>query len=164
MIDEVKLVAMRDVHNSENYYGIRRILRWYSEKFHTPLHVVERELPLEDVLQHYFEATFEDLDEVQRKSEIESLLETPEQKAERLKAEDADVAGDDDFLAMSAAQNKETKVSSAAKGFVEAAQKIIDKKAQEEQAAQPLTQKLEPETLWEFQGDDDKDPHSEPFI
>jgi hypothetical protein len=40
-------------------YHIRRIMRAYSERFHTPLHVVET-LSLADVLQHYYESDYEE--------------------------------------------------------------------------------------------------------
>lgn len=39
---------------------LREIMRAYSERFHTPLHVVET-LPLHDVLQHHYEALYSDL-------------------------------------------------------------------------------------------------------
>lgn len=42
--------------NVEYYY--RNICRWYSEKFHTPLHIVETELQPSYVLKHYYEVGF----------------------------------------------------------------------------------------------------------
>jgi hypothetical protein len=41
-------------------YVLRGIHRWYSEKYHTPLHQVD-DLPLEDVLRHYYEDHYEAL-------------------------------------------------------------------------------------------------------
>ena len=53
---------MRNVlaKESPNDYRIRKIMRWYSEKYHTPLHVVDT-LPRHDVLVAYFESTYESL-------------------------------------------------------------------------------------------------------
>jgi hypothetical protein len=44
------VVAGKPTHD----YSLRSIFRWYSEKFHTPLHLVE-DLPVYDVMQHYYE-------------------------------------------------------------------------------------------------------------
>lgn len=50
--------VLRDPPSSS--YGLRRLFRWYSEKFHTPLHLVEN-LPVDYILQHHYEAHAEDL-------------------------------------------------------------------------------------------------------
>ncbi len=44
---------------SDPEYFLRRVFRWYSREFHTPLHEVER-LPIDDVFQHYYECRWED--------------------------------------------------------------------------------------------------------
>jgi hypothetical protein len=54
--------------NTEYYY--RNICRWYSEKFHTPLHVVETELQPSYVLRHYYEVGFSQM----KDEELDSAL------------------------------------------------------------------------------------------
>jgi hypothetical protein len=82
---------------------MRQIFRWYSTTYHTPLHLVE-DLPLEDVLCHYYEANIcERLEEKERLKEfIERSLENPEQRNERERQEEMDCEegdiGDDAFL------------------------------------------------------------------
>lgn len=58
-------------------YALRRIFRWYSSKFATPLHLVD-DLPLHDVLQHYYEAHFEEMDDVAIHQEVVELSKSPE--------------------------------------------------------------------------------------
>ncbi len=66
-------------------YRIRQIFRWFSEKFHTPLYDVY-ELPIYDVLQHYYEVHVEQLAAAtdnesaeQLKQELRELGMTPEE-------------------------------------------------------------------------------------
>lgn len=82
---------MHDVVREPEVYNLRYIFRWYSVTFHTPLHVVEQ-LPIEDILQHYYETQYEELDPVQRKTEIEHLLLSPAVLAIRRLEEDAEDA------------------------------------------------------------------------
>jgi len=49
---------------SDPGYELRRIFRWYSTHFCTPLHEVSA-LPLDDVLQNYFEAKYEELEDLE---------------------------------------------------------------------------------------------------
>jgi hypothetical protein len=65
--DQIILVAIRNAYYAQTRrlaktppdYQLRRVFRDYSQRFHTPLHVVET-LPLEDVLTHYWEAYYEE--------------------------------------------------------------------------------------------------------
>lgn len=92
-ISALQLVALRDVIKGSGDYNIRYIIRWYSKTFHTPLHVVE-DLPIDDILQAFFEVRYEEMPDEMRHQEIVKLLETEEQKAARRKAEDeADAEG-----------------------------------------------------------------------
>lgn len=68
-------------------YMYRRIMRWYSKTFATPLSAVE-ELPVEDVLQIYWEETYEEMDESQRAEELATLLQTEEELREAQEEED----------------------------------------------------------------------------
>lgn len=93
-LEDLQALAMREVVVGSNAGFLRSVFRWYSHEFHTPLHLVD-ELPLEDVLTHYFEYHYNEMTDGQRQLEIERMLMTPEQlKAAKLAedAEDADAA------------------------------------------------------------------------
>lgn len=90
-VRNIKLVALRDIRDQSATYLLRSIFRWYSEKFHTPLHIVDT-LPLADLLQHYFEARYEDMSDEERSVEVSRLLEDPEVLAEKKRREDAEDA------------------------------------------------------------------------
>lgn len=87
----LKQIAMFSVVKKPADYVVRNIFRWFSKEFHTPLHIVET-LPFEDVLVHYFESTYEDLEEDERDAQIERLLMAPEKLAALQRAEDAEDA------------------------------------------------------------------------
>jgi hypothetical protein len=55
--------ALVDTLEPDMTYHYRSICRWYSEKFHTPLHTVENELPPIYVLRHYYESNFSTMEE-----------------------------------------------------------------------------------------------------
>ena len=73
-------LASATAQNPAPEYSLRRIFRWYSEKFHTPLHVID-DLPLHDVLTHYYEWHVEQIldDEDALNKEISELTATPEE-------------------------------------------------------------------------------------
>lgn len=68
--EAIRLAALQVVFDSHRKkpkepdpeYFLRRVFRAYSKKFFTPLHEVE-ELPLDDVLQHFWEEHFEEVGE-----------------------------------------------------------------------------------------------------
>lgn len=103
-VESLRLVAMRAVIGGDDEYNIRYILRWYSRSFHTPLHVVESDLPLEEVLQHYFEVRYEDMPLEERHQEIQRLLETEEERRRKRRLEDAEDAEADDFVKLTEKQ------------------------------------------------------------
>jgi len=84
----LKQIAMFSVVEKPADYIVRNIFRWFSKQFSTPLHIVET-LPFEDVLVHYFESTYEELEEDERQVQIERLLMDPEKLAALQRAEDA---------------------------------------------------------------------------
>jgi len=57
-IDKIQIIALANVDDPDAKAEYRRICRWYSTKFFTPLHVVEYDLPIEYVLTHYYETIF----------------------------------------------------------------------------------------------------------
>jgi len=97
LIAAARTLALREVVNSRRHppregdpgYPLRKIFRWYAKTFFTPIHEVE-ELPLYDVLQAYFESTFEDLDHEALDIEVADLVETDEELESRQKKEDVD--------------------------------------------------------------------------
>jgi hypothetical protein len=102
----IALDAMRAVMNGDEEYQTRRILRWYSREFHTPLHVVE-DLPLEDVYRQFFESNFEGLSEQKRLKRAAELTETDEERAARAVEEQHVEEENDDFMAALAKHTKE---------------------------------------------------------
>lgn len=72
LIDTFKAVAIANAFERDQLALYRFICRKYSEKFHTPLHVVEKDLSPEHVLLHYFESQ---IDEMNVEEHLEDLLE-----------------------------------------------------------------------------------------
>lgn len=76
MIDlqTIQRIALYDVEKGGWEYTYRKICRWYSQTFSTPLHIVEMDLLQEDVLQHYFENQIEKMkgaaEELDAKNEV----------------------------------------------------------------------------------------------
>lgn len=88
-------------------YELRRIFRWYSKEFHVPLPQVY-DLPLDDVLQHYYEAKYEQMEGVEPDEkdqdqrpylirERDFLCETPEERRRRIIEEEEDKRIGDKF-------------------------------------------------------------------
>jgi len=65
--------ALFDVLNKSNAYFFRRIVRWYSTTFHTPLHIVES-LPWYEILQHYYESQYEKMNETELLELLQELI------------------------------------------------------------------------------------------
>jgi predicted nuclease with TOPRIM domain len=82
----VQLNALSDVINEPEEFIMRRIMAWYSQTYHTPLHVVE-ELPFLEILRWYYEDQYSDLGEYERQEKIKELLETEEDRKKRVKKE-----------------------------------------------------------------------------
>lgn len=63
MIDlaALQILALQAVESLEWEPEYRRICRWYSTNFFTPLHIVENDLEEEYVIKHYFEHTLKQL-------------------------------------------------------------------------------------------------------
>jgi hypothetical protein len=88
----LRTVALQEVLSDtpSQSYSLRRIFRWYSQKFCTPLHVVNT-LPIHDVLVSYFESHYEEFGEDKIQEELRELTMTPAQllDAEMAKAAEA---------------------------------------------------------------------------
>jgi hypothetical protein len=103
--EALKLLALRAVMKPDEAAHYRNICRWYSTTFHTPLHTVE-ELPEEDVLTAYYEATFEEMQDQERQEQLTKLLETEEERVQRQRAKDVEAAEAFEFARMLAAEAK----------------------------------------------------------
>lgn len=71
----LKTLALRDVasEDRDEHYSLRHVARWYSKTFFTPLHIVLEEISVHDMLQHYFEAQFETMDDDDRQKYLQEL-------------------------------------------------------------------------------------------
>jgi hypothetical protein len=98
LLEEARLLAMRAVAKPDGEYYVRRLCRWYSQTYATPLHVVETEIPIEDVFMHYFESKYERMEEEEREIEMDEILLTPAEREQRKVDAEAAKQADDDFL------------------------------------------------------------------
>ena len=81
-VKAIQLIAMNNIIKQPPDYRLRVLQRWYSKTFFTPLQEVE-EIPLEDLLLHFYECQYAELEEPERKEELDLLLESPEDKLKR---------------------------------------------------------------------------------
>lgn len=96
----IRVLSLRHVIKENDLdYTMRRIYRWYSKTFHTPLHVVE-DLPVEFILQNYWEAQYEDMDDQSLDHEVKTLTKTPEETRAEDKAWDEQQAEEVEFAKM----------------------------------------------------------------
>jgi hypothetical protein len=72
LVEATQLQALLAVENQDNDFLLRRIIRWFSTTFHTPINVVE-DMSLESVLQHFFEHSFDTMDKRQRNKIVRDL-------------------------------------------------------------------------------------------
>lgn len=96
-IEAIQILALLSVEAPDKEAHFRKICRWYSREFYTPLHIVINELPFEEILQHYYEHTFSTLYDSQNEqtkekyNEIRAGILYPD-LIERKEAEDDDWA------------------------------------------------------------------------
>ena len=65
--------ALHDILNNDAEYFFRRIARWYSSTFHTPLHEVEQ-LPWFEILQHYYEFHYEKMNQTELYELLQEII------------------------------------------------------------------------------------------
>ncbi len=75
-IDGIRARALLAVLRPDQEANLRHIFRWYSRTFHTPLHEVD-DLPVEEILLHWFEAQFEDMEEPEWQMLLRALTTPP---------------------------------------------------------------------------------------
>lgn len=92
---DIRTIALQDMLQETGGYVQRRIFRWYSKTFATPLHQVD-DLPLDFVLQHYFEAMWEALQKHEIEEEVEKIRQTPQQRWAAMMAADSSAITEDE--------------------------------------------------------------------
>jgi hypothetical protein len=91
-IDDLRVLAFQDVTRETPTfsYFLRRVFRWYGSTFGVAPTEAEK-LPLFDLLQHYFEHQYENLDEKDQHATLMELLQDPEDvRAAQLREKMAD--------------------------------------------------------------------------
>jgi hypothetical protein len=123
MADEaLRLVALRLIHKPDREFFLRRVMRWYSKTFHTPLERVE-EIPTDDLLRVWYEEQYLAMSPDDLERERVDLLTTSQQRYEQILTECADEA--------------EMFVTSQVIAAEEARAKLEAKKAKEQKIAEP---------------------------
>ena len=105
ILKSIRVLAARAVDKKDGDYVFRYLCRWYSRTFHTPIAEAET-IPVEEILQHYFESQYEDLDEEELEGVIALLIETESERTAREAREARDVADDEAFFQAELAQAK----------------------------------------------------------
>jgi hypothetical protein len=104
VVDVARKLALQGVLKPDWDAFRRKICRWYSHEFATPLKEVEDDLDFFEVLVHYFEAHFEQLNDQDRSEQIKLAIETPEERKKREIREDLE---DQEFLEMAIKEEEE---------------------------------------------------------
>lgn len=81
-LERIQVLAFREVTRETPTleYFYRRVFRWYSKTFAIDVRVVP-DLPLDDVLQAYFEETYEGMSDEERMVALQELVKDPEELA-----------------------------------------------------------------------------------
>jgi hypothetical protein len=88
-VEALKARCLLAVMEPDSEALLRRIFRWYSKTFATPLHLV-RNLPVEDILVAYFEHSFEEMEPPQLQEHLAELTDTEEDRELKKRQQDAD--------------------------------------------------------------------------
>lgn len=104
-LQSLQIVALEAVLRPDWEATYRYISRWYSTTFHTPLHLVD-DLPIAEVLQHYFEAAYERMDEAKLRDVAIEISESPEEKRLRESGEEKILAAEAEAVARTVARMK----------------------------------------------------------
>lgn len=103
-VEAIRAQALLDAMVGDFDFAYRRICRWFSSTFHTPLNEVE-DYPIEYVLKHYFECQFESMTKAQQKKVAKEITETKAEK--KRKKKEAKTKTDDAFLERIAREARE---------------------------------------------------------
>lgn len=122
-LNPLRIQALRGVWKPDHDSTLRRVFRWYSEKFHTPLHEVP-DLPLEDILLNWFEVHYEQMEPEEKHNLGLELLETPE---ERRKRESDDKNSEESFIRLTQQMAERQRASKQLKTQVAEVKAALDK-------------------------------------
>lgn len=112
--DSIRIRALASVMSPDTDDFLDDVFEWYSQTYHTPLHVVKEDLALDDVMCAYFKSIYKAMNPEDRHNTAIWLLETPEERQARTKEDKAD---DDDFMRKANASNAKKKPSKADEAF-----------------------------------------------
>lgn len=153
-LEALRLIALKGAVKPDAESNVRYVMRWYSKTFHTPLHVVEAEIPLEDLWLAFFEERYHNYDPETLEEEVAKLLETPEQRKEREMAEESEKAAETEFVKLAEQANQvKKKVDEAAEKMKLAAGMLSTNNLPETQRG--ILEPLEPDIQMEFVDDAD---------
>lgn len=97
LLRAIQLLAYDAVTSKPSDYLLRHIFRWYSRTLHVDIREVDS-VPLEDVLQAYFECRYEEMDDHEREEVEARLREFQAERLEREAREKREAEDDDDFF------------------------------------------------------------------
>lgn len=81
-LQSLQILALDAVLSPDWEASYRHVCRWYSKEFSTPLHTVE-DLPIIEVMTHYYEGCYEAMDEEKRRKLSVEICETAEGRMRR---------------------------------------------------------------------------------
>lgn len=116
--EALRLIALGGAYKPDSESNVRYVMRWYSKTFHTPLHEVY-ELPLDDVWLAFYEERYQALEREDLEAEVAKTLESPEARAEREMADEAEKASSMEFAKMSEGMANVTKMANKIKDSID---------------------------------------------
>lgn len=160
----IQLVALHAVLTKPQEYRIRKVCRWYSRTFSTPLNDVYA-LPLHDVFQAYWESQFEDMDAEELEDVRTELLETPEQRKARIREEERQAVEADEFARQVAEEelSKRTPDAPRLEDILRVKSEPIAPKMLESEPDLPPPQVAPPDIKMVFVSDEDFEKEIEGF-
>lgn len=101
-VNNIKILALKSVLKPDEEYLCRQLIRWFSKTFNVS-YFEAQQIPILELLQHNFEDQYETLKHDPDKQEelqklMKELIETNQQKSERLKKEAEDEMDETAFL------------------------------------------------------------------
>ncbi len=130
VLDAIKAQALKSRIAPDSQSIIRKIFRWYSEKFSTPLHIIDT-LPLDFILTHYFEAHFEEMDDQELQEVIVELTESDEEKEARLKLENQEKLSEESFLKAALEEAAKEKAKPTPQGPPQPSTQVVEQQTEE---------------------------------
>lgn len=145
--DALNLIALGRAVKPSGESNLSFVARWYSKTFHTPLHVVINDLPIEDIWLAFFEERYQGMPRGELQEYIDLALETPEERNARIAAEEAEEAGNRAFEEMSAKASQKPVVTAP---VTNPASLLSQVPGLPETKAEALPERLEPDIEMTF--------------